>query len=182
MPAKSKSQQKLFGMALALEREKMPKKKASKKVKAISKGMSEEEIKNFAKTNHKTVMENHVLSFGQFINEDAYVDHEGKLQDLEFTPEEEFEINTYDNIQGISDFLEDSGARAVAHKMDGGLLSFRFKYESEPYIMQLDLDTDAARVARFRDSGESNTVIYHGSTDPLFDLIRANGLSFLQGY
>ena len=182
MPAKSKSQQKLFGMALALEREKMPKKKASKKVKAISKGMSEEEIKNFAKTKHKTVMENHVLSFGQFINEDAYVDHEGKLQDLEFTPEEEFEINTYDNIQGISDFLEDSGARAVAHKMDGGLLSFRFKYESEPYIMQLDLDTDAARVARFRDSGESNTVIYHGSTDPLFDLIRANGLSFLQGY
>jgi hypothetical protein len=48
--------------------------------------------------------------------------------------------------------------------------------------MQLDLDTDAARVARFRDSEESNTVIYHGSTDPLFDLIRANGLSFLQGY
>lgn len=182
MPAKSKSQQKLFGMALALEREKMPKKKASKKVKAISKGMSEEEIKNFAKTKHKTVMENHVLSFGQFINEDAYVDQEGKLQDLEFTPEEEFEINTYDNIQGISDFLEDSGARAVAHKVDGALLSFRFKYESEPYIMQLDLDTDAARVARFRDSEESNTVIYHGSTDPLFDLIRANGLSFLQGY
>lgn len=134
------------------------------------------------KTKHKNIMENHVLSFGQFINEDAYVDQEGKLQDLEFTPEEEFEINTYDNIQGISDFLEDSGARAVAHKLNGGLLSFRFKYESEPYIIQLDLDTDAAKLARLSNHEESNIVIYHGSTDPLFDLIRANGLSFLQGH
>jgi hypothetical protein len=135
-----------------------------------------------AQTKHKGLKENHVLSFGQFINEDAYVDQEGKLQDLEFTPEEEFEINTYDNIQGISDFLEDSGARAVAHKVDGGLLSFRFKYESEPYIMQLDLDTDAAKLARLLNSENSDTVIYNGKTDPLFDLIRANGLSFLQGY
>lgn len=134
------------------------------------------------KTKHKNVMENHVLSFGQFINEDAYVDQEGKLQDLEFTPEEEFEINTYDNIQGISDFLADSGARAVAHKVDGALLSFRFKYESEPYIMQLDLDMDAAKIARLSNYEESNMIIYHGSTDPLFDLIRANGLSFLQGH
>lgn len=135
-----------------------------------------------AQTKHKGLKENHVLSFGQFINEDAYVDQEGKLQDLEFTPEEEFEINTYDNIRGISDFLEDSGARAVAHKLNGGLLSFRFKYESEPYIMQLDLDTDAAKIARLLNSENSDTVIYNGKTDPLFDLIRANGLSFLQGY
>ena len=48
--------------------------------------------------------------------------------------------------------------------------------------MQLDLDTDAAKIARLLNSENSDTVIYNGKTDPLFDLIRANGLSFLQGY
>ena len=34
--------------------------------------MTEEEIKKYAKTKHKGLKENHVLSFSQFINEDAY--------------------------------------------------------------------------------------------------------------
>ena len=86
MPAKNKRQQKLFDMALALERGKMPKSKASKKVRAISKGMSEKDIEDFAKTKHKGLKENRALSFRQFINE-AYIDDQGNLVDFDFTPQ-----------------------------------------------------------------------------------------------
>lgn len=184
MPAKNKRQQRLFGMALALERGKMPKGKASKKVTAISKGMSEKEIEKFAKTKHKGLKENRALSFNDFLNEEAYVNPEGELKDLEFTPEEQYEINTYDNIQSLADFLEDSGAQDVKHRIAGEQLMFMFDYVKEPYRLQLDLDTDRAMVIKTDiDTGvPRHNFIYTGSADSLFDLIRAKGLSFLRGY
>ena len=43
--------------------------------------------------------------------------------------------------------------------------------------MRLDLDNDTTEVI----SQTTSIPIYAGSTDPLFDLIQVNGLSFLLG-
>jgi len=184
MPAKNKRQQRLFGMALALERGKMPKSKASKKVKEISKGMTEKKIKDFAKTKHKGLKENMALSFEDFLNEDAYVTPEGDLKDLEFTPEEEYEINSYDDIRAIADFLEDSGAREVSHRVASEQLMFMFDYAGEPYRLQIDLDHEKAMLIKTDiDTGvPRHHFIYSGPAEGLFDLIKVNGFSFLSGY
>ena len=146
--------------------------------------MTGKEIKKFVKTKHKGLKENHARSFNDFLNEDAYIDSEGELKDLEFTPEEEYEINTYDNVQSLADFLEDSGARDIKHKVAGENLTFMFDYATEPYSLQIDLDNDKALVIKTDiDTGTPrHHFIYSGSVDSLFDLIKANGLIFLQGY
>ena len=54
MPAKSKAQQQLFGMALAVRRGEMKRSEANKDVLDIVDGdMTDKEIEDFAKTKHK---------------------------------------------------------------------------------------------------------------------------------
>ncbi len=53
MPALSKQQQKLFGLALAVKRGDVPKSQVSDKIKDIVDKMSEKDIEKFAKTKHK---------------------------------------------------------------------------------------------------------------------------------
>lgn len=148
----------------------------SKKVKDNTTKMTKKEITNFAKTKRKGLTESFVLSFAEFINE-AYVDEFGELKDFELTPEEQFRVNTHDNIVSIGNFLEDAGADEISHKIDDAFLTFEFRYYGEPFTMQLDLDNDTTEVI----SQTTSIPIYAGDTDPLFDLIKVNGLSFLLG-
>tara|TARA_B100000900_G_scaffold397080_1_gene397026 strand:+ start:826 stop:1905 length:1080 start_codon:yes stop_codon:yes gene_type:complete len=53
MPALSKQQQKLFGLALAVKRGDVPKSKVSDEIKGIVNRMSEKDIEKFASTKHK---------------------------------------------------------------------------------------------------------------------------------
>ena len=53
MPAKSKSQQQLFGLALAVKRGEYPKSKVNQTILNIVKDMSEKDIEDFASTKHK---------------------------------------------------------------------------------------------------------------------------------
>lgn len=54
MPAKSKAQQALFGMALAVRRGEMKRSEASKEILDIVDGdMTDKEIEDFASTKHK---------------------------------------------------------------------------------------------------------------------------------
>jgi len=181
MPAKSKSQQRLFGMALAQKRGKM--KGASKKVKEIAKEMPEKEIEKFAKTKRKGLKENYVQSFLQFINEDAYIDDEGHLRDLEFSDEEKYELDAYDDLIAIKNFLEDSGATRVRYKIHGGSVSYNFTYLSEEYMIRFDLDDKNALVVKARHEAERSApeVIYHDDSEGLMDLISVKGLDFLLG-
>lgn len=58
MPAKSKSQQRLFGMALAVRRGELKKSEVDDSVLGIAMSeMSDEEIEKFAKTKHKGLKE-----------------------------------------------------------------------------------------------------------------------------
>jgi hypothetical protein len=58
MPAKSKAQQKLFGMALAVRRGELSKSEVSKEVLDIVDGdMTNKEIEDFASTPHKGLKE-----------------------------------------------------------------------------------------------------------------------------
>lgn len=58
MPAKSKSQQRLFGMALAVRKGEMSRDDASEEVLNIVDGkMTDKEIEDFAKTKHKGLKE-----------------------------------------------------------------------------------------------------------------------------
>ena len=58
MPAKSKSQQRLFGMALAVRRGELKKYEVDDSVLGIAMSeMSDEEIEKFAKTKHKSLKE-----------------------------------------------------------------------------------------------------------------------------
>jgi hypothetical protein len=173
MPAKNKRQQRLFGMALALERGKMPKDKASKKVKAISKGMSEKAIEDFAKTRHKGLKESRALTFEQFINE-AYIDQEGRLQDFDFTPDDRFERMAYNQLEELKDFLEDAGAERLNSEISGPHLNFRFSYRDDPHFMELNLETGRATLSRVYDN--EKYVVFDGDGEELFDYIREMGL------
>lgn len=51
MPARSKSQQRLFGMAHAYNKGELP--DASKEVKELAKSLKKKQVKDFAKTKHK---------------------------------------------------------------------------------------------------------------------------------
>ena len=175
MPAKNKKQQKLFGMALALERGKMPKSNASKKVKAISKGMSEKDIEDFAKTKHQGLKENIILSFAQFINE-AYIDDEGNLADFDFTQDDKYETDAYSQLEGIEDLLKDAGAESVRHEISGPILKLYFTYRADPHFMKLNLDTNDAHFSRILDDREYT--IFQGDGYSLFDYIQAEGLDF----
>lgn len=55
MPSKSKSQQRFFGMVDAYKKGEM--KNASKKIKKAAKGMSMDDVKDFAETKHKGLPE-----------------------------------------------------------------------------------------------------------------------------
>lgn len=55
MPAKSKKQQKLFGLALSVKRGDTPRSKVSDSVLDIVDGMSKKEIEKYAGTKHKNL-------------------------------------------------------------------------------------------------------------------------------
>lgn len=58
MPAKSKAQQRLFGMALAVRRGKMKRGEVWKEVlDIVDSDMTDKEIEDFAKTSHKSLKE-----------------------------------------------------------------------------------------------------------------------------
>jgi hypothetical protein len=58
MPAKSKSQQRLFGMAYAVRKGEMKRSDASKEVlDIVDSDMTDKEIEDFAKTKHKGLKE-----------------------------------------------------------------------------------------------------------------------------
>ena len=71
MPALSKQQQKLFGLALAVKRGDVPKSDVSDEIKGIVKTMSEKDIEKFASTKHKGLPEKkkikEQLSYHHFI-------------------------------------------------------------------------------------------------------------------
>lgn len=63
MPAKSKSQQRLFGMALAVRRGEMQRSEVNQSVLDIVDGeMTDEQIEDFAKTKHKGLKESLIES------------------------------------------------------------------------------------------------------------------------
>ena len=63
MPARSKSQQQLFGIALAVRKGELKRSEVSKEVLEIVDGkMSNEEIEDFAKTKHKNLKEHLIES------------------------------------------------------------------------------------------------------------------------
>lgn len=65
MPAKSKSQQRLFGMALAIRRGDMERSDAPEEVlNIVDSDMTDKEIEDFAKTKHKGLKEYLKEQFG----------------------------------------------------------------------------------------------------------------------
>lgn len=166
-------------MALALEKGKMPKNKASKKVKELSKNMSKKELEKFAKTKHAGLEENYILNFTQFINEKAYIDSSGKLQDFEFSSEEKHEQELYNEMIYISNFLEDSGANHIDFDYFDGIMKFSFRYAGESYEMTVNIDSDYGTLIRYSSPLSKGEDIYDGSAESLFDLLKNQGLSFL---
>jgi hypothetical protein len=57
MPASSKAQQKLMGMAYALKKGDMPRSEASQEVKDLADNMTLKQLKDFAETSHKDLPE-----------------------------------------------------------------------------------------------------------------------------
>lgn len=77
MPARSASEQRLFGQAHAYKSGKLKKKdinpKYFEKIKKLANSMSDKKLKDFAETSHKNlpekVSENYVMTFEKFIQQ-----------------------------------------------------------------------------------------------------------------
>jgi hypothetical protein len=119
-----------------------------------------------------------ILSYKDFINE-AYIDSEGRLRNLEFTQDDRHASEMVDQINQIREFLEDAGARRVRTDVDGHPIVFRFEYQHNSYYMELDLDSN--QVAVYAKTGRSGIPqeIYQDSAQGFFDLAMNSGLDFL---
>lgn len=85
MPAKSKAQQRLFGMALAVRRGELKRNEVNKEVLDIVDGkMTDKEIEDFAATKHdglkKYVKENNMKDLKEFLNESLNEDMDEKVK------------------------------------------------------------------------------------------------------
>lgn len=83
MPAQSKQQQKLFGLALAVKRGEVPRSEASKEVLDIVDSMSEKSIRDFASTKHKGLPKKSesMLQLKKIIREEMWAINEGRHPD-----------------------------------------------------------------------------------------------------
>jgi hypothetical protein len=120
-----------------------------------------------------------VLSYGEFINE-AYIDQEGRLQDLEFTQSDLYASEMVDQINQIREFLEDAGATRVrVGDYHEDPIVFRFQYGPHSYFMELNLDDDTVTVYAKTGRGEVPQEMYRDSAQGFFDLAMNSGLDFL---
>ena len=93
MPSKSKSQQRLMGLAYAYKSGDVKSKdlnpKYADEVKQISKSMTKKQLKDFAKTKHKGLpekVEERIMNFSSFVKEN-YTFEDFTLSDMEYVKE-----------------------------------------------------------------------------------------------
>lgn len=93
MPARSKTQQRLMGLAYAFKSGDVKSKdlnpKYADEIKKISKSMTKKQLKDFAKTKHKGLpekVEERIMSFSSFVREN-YTFEDFTLSDMEMVKE-----------------------------------------------------------------------------------------------
>lgn len=123
-------------------------------------------------------MSNKAKTYNQFINE-AHVDKYGELYDFTPPSDNDPEIRIIDEIEKITDFINNEGAEIQSTLYNDGIVKIGFEYFGAEYLMILDLDTNSAEVRAFTRRGE-RIEVYTGSMDELFDVLAQNGLSFLR--
>jgi hypothetical protein len=118
-------------------------------------------------------------SYREFINE-AHIDQEGRLQDLEFTQDDLYASEMVDQINQVRDFLEDSGASRVRiGDPSEDPIIFRFEYGPNFYFMEFSPEEDRILIyARAGREGRPQE-IYNDSAQGFFDLAMNSGLDFL---
>lgn len=119
-------------------------------------------------------------SFSRFINE-AYVDSDGQLRDFRFTPDEEFELGIFDNIQDIKVFLEDQGAYGVKHSVDGSKVYFYFQVDLTRYSIILDLENSFAMLQKERKAPTRVETLYAGDLRDFTEILAVDGLKSMIG-
>ncbi len=99
MPAKSKSQQRLFGMALAVRRGEMKRSDVWDSVlDIVDSDMTDKEIEDFAKTKHDKIKEHiYMKDIKQYINETSYPGQEA----IEINEKGKFGYMYYDPNSGV---------------------------------------------------------------------------------
>jgi len=99
MPAKSKSQQRLFGMALAVRRGEMKRGDVWKEVlDIVDSDMTDKEIEDFAKTKHDKIKEHKGMKdIKQYINEASYPGRDA----IEINEKGKFGYMYYDPNSGV---------------------------------------------------------------------------------
>lgn len=116
MPAKSKSQQRLFGMALAVRKGEMKRSDVWKEVlDIVDSDMTDKEIEDFAKTKHDKIKEHRCMKdIKQYINETSYpgqeaieVDEKGRFGYMYYDPNSGI-VSTY-AMDRPQDIIDDYG-------------------------------------------------------------------------
>ena len=130
MPAKSKSQQRLFGMALAVRKGEMKRSDVWKEVlDIVDSDMTDKEIEDFAKTNHKGLKERfeNMKDIKQYINENHNdmidVRETGKFGYMYYDPNSgivaTYSMNSWKNL--VDDFGEDEDWAKELEKLKVGV-------------------------------------------------------------
>ena len=188
MPARSRTQQRLFGQALALKRGEISKRdldpRWAQEIANLADSMSIKKLRDFAETKHKNlpekVEENKILNFTRFINEELTTQQANSLEsafkNAKVTPKTEKQPLSKDYyllfIQ-CSDYIENSeGERGKFLVVDLDYGSMITVHESmQDAIWCLDEDRyDGDQVEQFLvDLIEYNDVNYQEIENILFD-------------
>lgn len=116
-------------------------------------------------------------TYTKFLSE-AHVTPEGNLEGFELDNNDKYEIEVMEQAEQIRDFLEAEGAEKVRPHVMHEVLRIGFTYSFNRYSMRLNLDSGKADIF-ITDRDDVPQKIFSDSTDSLFDLMAAKGLSFL---
>jgi hypothetical protein len=119
-------------------------------------------------------------TYSQFINE-AYIDSSGELRDLDFTPQEELDLALMEELNVISDFLEDSGAKNVKlnYDVDANIAEFRFHFMGRYFLFEFNITTEEVMISESVGRVHTWVEVYQDSAQNAFDLLSNTGLDFL---
>jgi len=114
-------------------------------------------------------MKSHVKSYGSFVNE-AYLDAEGGLQDFDPTF-----AGSFEQLEGLLDYLEESGARAITVEATRETVVLGFTYALRRFSLEID---DSQSITTLSQAGRPNdrAVLLQLETSSFFDLLAAKGL------
>jgi hypothetical protein len=117
-------------------------------------------------------MKHKAKTYRQFINE-AHIDASGELQDFDPSMDDNYDSQLVDEADAIRDFIEEEGATSIRASIEDPYIFITFDYGYSTYFTRIDPEKNYIWIS------SNHVEVYADSMDSFIELVKANGLNFL---